>query len=86
MVEDAAKGAAAAILDGTPGNYLPIILIAAMFILILAGFCILTNKHNEKLFKNSLTAIKEAYTESMKAQNETIRILTKDIATARKKN
>lgn len=84
MLEDVAKGAATAVLDVAPTSYLPVVLLAIMFIVILTGFCILMNKHGEKIFDKSVDAIKEAYTESMKAQNETIKILSKEIVTVKK--
>ena len=84
MMEDAAKGVTTAVLDVAPSSYLPVILIAVMFIIILTGFFVLMNKHNEKLFDKSVNAIKEAYTESMRVQNETIKILSKEISMARK--
>ncbi|HIV97709.1 MAG TPA: hypothetical protein H9745_08940 [Candidatus Agathobaculum stercoravium] len=84
MLEDVAKGAATAVLDVAPTSYLPVVLIAIMFIIILTGFFILMNKHGEKIFDKSVNAIKEAYIESMKAQNETIKILSKELAAVKK--
>lgn len=84
-MEDAAKGITAAVLDQVPSSYLPVVLIALMFIVILVIIFVLMNKHIEKMFDKSIAQIRMAYTDNMKTQNETIRILTKSLSQTRKK-
>ena len=84
-MEDVAKGLVSAAIDTAPASYLPVILMAIMFIILLAAFCWLTHIHNEKLFDKSVEAIRIAYNESMKAQNESIKMLTKELSSLAKK-
>lgn len=85
-MEDAAKGIASALLDQVPSSYLPVILISLMFIAIIAIIFALTNRHIEKMSAKSIEQIRMAYTDNMKTQNETIRILTKSLSQIRKNN
>ena len=83
-MEDAAKGAVTALIDQLPSGYLPAVLIAVLFIVILTIVFILMNKHTEKIFNNSIEQIRTAYTDNIKVQNETIRILTKSLSQTKK--
>lgn len=85
-MEDAAKGAMTALLDQLPSGYLPAVLVAVLFIIILTIVFILMNRHTEKIFDKSIEQIRTAYTDNIKTQNETIRILTKNLAQTKKNN
>lgn len=74
---EAVKSAVEGLWNKTPQSYMPVVLMAVLFIAVLAVISWMQHKHMERMYEKNLDAIRNAYKDTMNAQLLTIKELTK---------
>lgn len=82
---EAVKSAVEGLWDKTPQSYMPVVLMAVLFIVVLMVISWMQHKHMERMYEKNLEAIRHAYEDTMRAQLSTIQDLTKALKSLNKR-